>query len=101
MYTGIASQGFVLSVVNHGERQYTEGERNHINKLEGFRSLAIENLIHQRGISKEIFHIFQKDGVKIIKDQEVFSHLMNILLEVHCIQSPILTLRCCYWKKNI
>jgi hypothetical protein len=35
--TGIASQGFVHLLVNHGEKQYSDGKGNHINGLEGFR----------------------------------------------------------------
>jgi len=35
-YTGIASQGFVHRLMNHGEKQYSDGKGNHINGLEGF-----------------------------------------------------------------
>ena len=35
-YTGIALKGYVHRLVNHGERQYTNGKGNHINGLEGF-----------------------------------------------------------------
>lgn len=35
-YTGIAARGYVHRSVNHGERQYSDGEWNHINGLEGF-----------------------------------------------------------------
>jgi len=32
-YTGIAARGYVHRLVNHGERQYTDGKGNHINGL--------------------------------------------------------------------
>jgi len=35
-YTGIASREFVHRLVNHGEKQYSDGKGNHINGLEGF-----------------------------------------------------------------
>jgi transposase-like protein len=35
-YTGIAARGYVHRLVNHGEKQYSDGKRNHINGLEGF-----------------------------------------------------------------
>jgi len=35
-YTGIATRGYVHRLVNHGERQYSDGKGNHINGLEGF-----------------------------------------------------------------
>ena len=35
-YTGIASKGYVHRMVNHGEREYSDGKGNHINGLEGF-----------------------------------------------------------------
>jgi len=35
-YTGIAARGYVPRLVNHGERQYSDGKGNHINGLVGF-----------------------------------------------------------------
>ena len=35
-YTGIALRGYVHRLVNHGEKQYSDGKGNHINGLEGF-----------------------------------------------------------------
>jgi transposase-like protein len=49
-YTGIAARGYVHLLVNHGERQYTDGKGNHINGLEGFWGYLKRKLV-----SKEVF----------------------------------------------
>lgn len=43
-YTGIASRGFVHRLVNHGEKQYSDGKGNHINGLEEFWGYLKRNL---------------------------------------------------------
>ena len=52
-YTGIASKGYVHRLVNHGERQYTDGKGNHINGLEGFWGYLKRKLTSKGGIRKE------------------------------------------------
>ncbi|HOT94504.1 MAG TPA: IS1595 family transposase [Methanoregulaceae archaeon] len=51
-YTGLAAKGFVHRLVNHGDREYSDGRRNHINGLEGFwgylkRKLAAKGYIRR------------------------------------------------------
>ncbi len=52
-YTGIASRGFVHRLVNHGERQYSDGKGNHINGLEGFWGYLKRKLASKGGIRRE------------------------------------------------
>jgi transposase-like protein len=35
-YTGVAARGYIHRLVNHGERQYTDGKANHTTDLKGF-----------------------------------------------------------------
>jgi hypothetical protein len=49
-YTGIASRGYVPRLVNHGEKQYSDGKRNHINGLEGFWGYLKRKLVLKGGI---------------------------------------------------
>jgi len=51
--TGIASRGFVHRLVNHGERQYSDGKGNHINGLEGFWGYLKRKLASKGGIRRE------------------------------------------------
>ena len=52
-YTGIASKGYVHRLVNHGERQYSDGKGNHINGLEGFWGYLKRKLASKGGIRRE------------------------------------------------
>ncbi len=52
-YTGIAARGYVHRLVNHGERQYTNGKGNHINGLEGFWGYLKRKLASKGGIRRE------------------------------------------------
>jgi transposase len=49
-YTGIASRGYVHRLVNHGEKQYSDGKGNHINGLEGFWGYLKRKLVSKGGI---------------------------------------------------
>ena len=51
-YTGIAARGYVHRLVNHGERQYTDGKGNHINGLEGFWGYLKRKLASKGGITR-------------------------------------------------
>ena len=51
-YTGIASRGYVHRLVNHGEKQYSDGKGNHINGLEGFWGYLKRKLVSKRRYSK-------------------------------------------------
>jgi len=52
-YTGIAARGYVHRLVNHGERQYSDGKGNHINGLEGFWGFLKRKLASKGGITKQ------------------------------------------------
>ncbi|MDD1700069.1 MAG: IS1595 family transposase [Methanoregula sp.] len=52
-YTGIAARGYVHRLVNHGEKQYSDGKGNHINGLEGFWGFLKRKLVSKGGIRKE------------------------------------------------
>jgi len=51
-YTGIAARGYVHRLVNHGERQYSDGKGNHINGLEGFWGFLKRKLSSKGGIRR-------------------------------------------------
>jgi transposase-like protein len=57
-YTGIVALGFVHRLINHGERQYSDGKGNHINGLEGFWGYLKRKLASKGGIRKERLHLF-------------------------------------------
>jgi transposase len=52
-YTGIAARGYVHRLVNHGERQYSDGKGNHINGMEGFWGYLKRKLASKGGIRRE------------------------------------------------
>jgi transposase-like protein len=52
-YTGIASRGYVHRLVNHGEKQYSDRKRNHINGLEGFWGYLKRKLLSKGDIRRE------------------------------------------------
>ena len=52
-YTGIAARGYVHRLVNHGEKQYSDGKGNHINGLEGFWGYLKRKLSSKGGIRRE------------------------------------------------
>jgi transposase len=52
-YTGIAARGYVHRLVNHGEKQYSDGKGNHINGLEGFWGYLKRKLVSKGGIRRE------------------------------------------------
>src|SRR5208337_4743914 len=57
-YTGIAARGYVHRLVNHGERQYSDGKGNHINGLEGFWGYLKRKLSSKGGVRKVRLHLF-------------------------------------------
>jgi transposase len=52
-YNGIASRGYVNRLVNHGEKQYSDGKGNHNNGLEGFWGYLKRKLVSEGGIQRE------------------------------------------------
>ncbi len=57
-YTGIASRGFVHRLVNHGDREYSDGKGNHINGLEGFWGYLKRKLAAKGGIRREKLFLY-------------------------------------------
>lgn len=57
-YTGIASRGFVHRMVNHGDREYSDGKGNHINGLEGFWGYLKRKLAAKGGIRREKLFLY-------------------------------------------
>jgi len=57
-YTGIASRGFVHRLVNHGDREYSDGKGNHINGLEGFWGYLKRKLAVKGGIRREKLYLY-------------------------------------------
>jgi transposase-like protein len=57
-YTGIASRGFVHRLVNHGEKQYSDGKGNHINGLEGFWGYLKRKLASKGGVRQRRNYLF-------------------------------------------
>ncbi len=62
-YTGIASQGYVHRLVNHGERQYTDGRGNHINGMEGFWGYLKRKLTSKGGITRSCLPLYLAEYV--------------------------------------
>ena len=57
-YTGIASKGFVHRMVNHAEREYSDGKGNHINGLEGFWGYLKRKRAAKGGIRREKLFLY-------------------------------------------
>jgi transposase len=57
-YTGLASKGFVHRLVNHGEREYSDGKGNHINGLEGFWGYLKRKLAAKGGIRRDKLFLY-------------------------------------------
>jgi transposase-like protein len=57
-YTGIAAKGYVHRLVDHGEGQYSDEKRNHINGLEGFWGYLKRKLASKGGVRRERLPLF-------------------------------------------
>jgi len=57
-YTGIAARGYVHRLVDHSERQYSDGKGNHINGLEGFWGYLKRKLASKGGVRRERLNLF-------------------------------------------
>jgi transposase-like protein len=85
-YTGIASRGYVHRLVNHGEKQYSDGKGNHINGLEGFWGYLKRKLVSKGGIRREKLplylgeyvwrynHRYENDNVKVKRIIKLLEH---------------------------
>lgn len=57
-YTGVASGGYVHRLVNHGEGEFSAGNGNHINGLEGFWGYLKRKLAAKGGIRRERLNLY-------------------------------------------
>jgi len=62
-YTGIAARGYVHRLVNHGEKQYSDGKGNHINGLEGFWGFLKRKLASKGGITRSKLPLYLAEYV--------------------------------------
>jgi transposase len=62
-YTGIAARGYVHRLVNHGEKEYSDGKGNHINGLEGFWGFLKRKLASKGGITKQKLPLYLAEYV--------------------------------------
>lgn len=56
-YTGLAAKGYVHRTVNHGDKEYVNGN-NHINGLEGFWGYLKRQLAAKGGVRRRYLHLF-------------------------------------------
>ena len=85
-YTGIASRGYIHRLVNHGEKQYSDGKGNHINGLEGFWGYLKRKLVSKGGIRREKISLYlgeyvwrynhrnENDNVKVKRIIKLLEH---------------------------
>ena len=57
-YTGVAARGYVHRLVKHEQQEYSDGQGNHINGLEGFWGYLKRMLAAKGGIRKERLHLY-------------------------------------------
>jgi transposase len=82
-YTGIASREFVHLLVNHGEKQYSDGKGSRINGLEGFWGFLKRKLASKGGIRREKLPLYIGDYVgDIIPRKESDKMKMRLILNL-------------------
>ena len=62
-YTGVAARGYVHRLVKHELQEYSDGQGNHINGLEGFWGYLKRMLAAKGGIRKERLHLYLAEYV--------------------------------------
>ncbi len=62
-YTGIATQGYVHRLVEHGKGEYSDGRGSHINGLEGFWGYLKRQLAAKGGIRRERLGLYLAECV--------------------------------------
>ncbi len=62
-YTGIATQGYVHRMVEHGKGEYSDGKGTHINGLEGFWGYLKRQLAAKGGIRRERLNLYLAEYV--------------------------------------
>ncbi len=62
-YTGVTARGHVHSLVRHDEQEYSDGQGNHINGLEGFWGYLKRMPTAKGEIRKERLHLYLAEYV--------------------------------------
>lgn len=88
-YTGIAAQGYVHRLVDHGEQQYSDGKGNHINGLEGFWGYLKRKLALKGGVRRERLHLFLGEYVwrynhRSSPERVKVQRLVHLLEKIRC-----------------
>jgi transposase len=83
-YTGVAARGYVHRLVKHEEQEYSDGQGNHINGLEGFWGYLKRMLIAKGGIRKERLHLYLAEYVWRYNHRE-----LKIRDKIKCVLSLI------------
>lgn len=85
-YTGIATQGYVHRLVNHGEGEYSDKKGTHINGLEGFWGYLKRKLASKGGVRRDKLSLYLGEYVwrynhrKLKADQQALK-LVNLLIK--------------------
>jgi transposase len=62
-YTGVAARGYIHRLVRHDQQEYSDGQGNHINGLEGFWGYLKRMLAAKGGIRKERLPLYLAEYV--------------------------------------
>ena len=62
-YTGVAARGYIHRLVKHDQQEYSDGQGNHINGLEGFWGYLKRMLAAKGGIRKERLPLYLAEYV--------------------------------------
>ena len=99
-YTSIAARGYIHRLVNHGERQYSDGKGNHINGLEGFWEFLKRKLVSKGGIRKEKLPLYLGEYVwrynhRNDSDKDMIKRIIKLL------EKEVQWLECDYTLKKL
>ena len=62
-YTGVAARGYIHRLVRHEQQEYSDGQGNHINGLEGFWGYLKRMLAAKGGVRKERLPLYLAEYV--------------------------------------
>ena len=87
-YTGIAANGYVHRLVEHGKGEYSDCKGNHINGLEGFWGYLKRKLAAKGGIRKSRLPLYLAEYVwrynnRGLTPRQQTDLMMNLLKEAH------------------
>lgn len=86
-YTGIAAKGYVHRLVKHSEGEYSDGNGNHINGLEGFWGYLKRKLAAKGGIRKSRLYLYLAEYVwrynhRNLNVKEQTKYLLNLVAKI-------------------